>query len=171
MHQGGFMSNRATLIFFCGKMGAGKTTESKKVAIDRNAVLISEDVWLSKLYPDQITSFDDYIKFSSQLRPLIKAHVQNILKTGTSVVMDFPGNTKKQRQWFKYLSISAEATNELIYLKVNDALCLKQIEKRSIEQPSRAVFDTEEMFYHVTKYFEEPEANEVERFVIVERSV
>ena len=63
MRQGGFMSHRGTLIYFCGKMGAGKSTESKKIAIERNAVLISEDEWLSKLYPNQITSFDDYIKF------------------------------------------------------------------------------------------------------------
>ena len=57
------MSNEGVLIFFCGKMGAGKSTESKKVATERNAVLISEDEWLSELYPNQITSFDDYIKF------------------------------------------------------------------------------------------------------------
>jgi hypothetical protein len=40
------------LFFFCGKMRAGKTTKSKKIAHDRNAVLISEDEWLelSELY-------------------------------------------------------------------------------------------------------------------------
>jgi len=164
------MDHRGTLIFFCGKMGAGKSTESKKVAIERNAVLISEDEWLSKLYPNLITSFDDYIKFSGQLKPLIKVHVQNILRTGTSVVMDFPANTKKQREWFNNLSIEAKAKNELIYLKVNDALCLKQIAQRSCEQPSRAAFDTEEMFYHVTKYFEEPDASEVTNVEVVVRS-
>jgi len=151
-------------------MGAGKSTKSKSVAIERNAVLISEDEWLAKLYPDQITSFDDYIKFSGLLRPLIKMHVQNILRTGTSVVMDFPANTKRQRKWFNNLSIEAESKAELIYLKVNNALCLKQIAQRIIEQPSRAAFDTEEMFNHVTKYFEEPEESEVECFVTVERN-
>jgi len=151
-------------------MGAGKSTKSKLVAIERNAVLISEDEWLAKLYPDQITSFDDYIKFSGLLRPLIKMHVQNILRTGTSVVMDFPANTKRQRKWFNNLSIEAESKAELIYLKVNNALCLKQIAQRIIEQPSRAAFDTEEMFNHVTKYFEKPEESEVECFVIVEKN-
>jgi predicted kinase len=167
MRQGGSMAHRGTLIFFCGKMGAGKSTKSKAVAIERNAVLISEDEWLSKLYPDQITSFDDYIKFSGQLRPLIKGHVQNILRAGSSVVMDFPANTKRQREWFNNLSIEAESKAELIYLKVNNELCLKQIAQRSIEQPSRAAFDTEEMFHHVTKYFEEPDTNEVTNFEVV----
>ena len=167
MRQGGFMIHRGMLIFFCGKMGAGKSTKSRIVAIERNAVLISEDEWLSKLYPDQITSFEDYIKFSGQLRPLIKVHVQNILRTGTSVVMDFPANTKKQREWFNNLSAEAESEAELIYLKANNALCLKQIAQRSAEQPSRAAFDTEEMFYHVTKYFEEPDASEITNYQVV----
>jgi hypothetical protein len=47
------------------------------------------------------------------------------------------------------------------------ALCLKQIAQRSIEQPSRAVFDNEEMFYHVTKYFEEPDKNEITNIELV----
>ena len=167
MRLGDFVSYQSSLIFFCGKMGAGKSTKSKAVATELNAVLISEDEWLSKLYPDQIKSFDDYIKFSGFLRPLIKAHVQNILRTGTSVVMDFPANTKRQRKWFTNLSIEAESKSKLIYLKVNDALCLKQIVKRSIEQPSRAAFDTEEMFHHVTQYFEEPDPSEVQDIEVI----
>jgi len=148
-------------------MGAGKSTKSKSVALERNAVLISEDEWLAKLYPDQIRSFDDYIKYSGLLRPLIKIHVQNILSTGTSVVMDFPANTKKQREWFNNLSMEVESESELIYLNVSDALCIKQIAQRSLEQPSRAAFDTEEMFHHVTKYFEEPDENEFSNFELV----
>ncbi len=35
-------------------------------------------------------------------------------------------------------------------------LCIKQINKRREEQPERSSLDTEEMFYHVTKYFEIP---------------
>lgn len=161
------MAHRGTLIYFCGKMGAGKSTQAKAVAAERNAVLISEDEWLSKLYPDQISSFDDYIKFSSQLRPLIKAHVQNILRTGSSVVMDFPANTKRQREWFNKLSVEAESESELIYVKASDVLCLNQIAQRVIEQPSRAAFDTEDMFNHVTKYFEEPTESAVKILVVV----
>ena len=39
------MNVNGTLIFFCGKMGAGKTRKSKQTAHDQNAVLISEDEW------------------------------------------------------------------------------------------------------------------------------
>jgi predicted kinase len=149
-----------TLILFCGKMGAGKSTQSKVIASEQNAVLLSEDEWLSSLYPQQVSSFDDYLKYSALLRPLIKSHVQNILSTGTNVVMDFPANTKKQRKWFLNLASEIGANHQLIYLNVSDDLCLKQIEKRRTEQPERAAFDTEAVFTHVTKFFEEPSQSE-----------
>ena len=41
------------------------------------------------------------IRISCPLRPLVKSHVQQILLTGTDVVLDFPANTLKQRAWFK----------------------------------------------------------------------
>lgn len=159
-----------TLILFSGKMGAGKSTKSKQVSQDRNAVLISEDEWLSTLYPNQITSFEDYLHYSSILKPLVKAHVVNILKTGTDVVMDFPANTVNQRKWFKELISDANAKNELIYLNRSNDICLKQIEKRRIEHPERAIYDTESMFNEVTKYFQEPDQSEGFNIQVVERN-
>ena len=150
------MKKTGILIFFCGKMGAGKSTKSKEFAFDNNAVLLSEDEWLSILYPQQILSFDDYIKYSALLRPLIKSHVQKILLTGTNVVLDFPANTVKQRSWFRSIVNEIDTQHQLIYLEVSDEQCIKQINKRREEQPERSAFDTEEMFYHVTQYFEIP---------------
>jgi len=39
----------ATLHFFCGKAGAGKTTAARKLAREQRAILISEDQWVSRL--------------------------------------------------------------------------------------------------------------------------
>jgi shikimate kinase len=171
LNNGNQMKANGRLIFFCGKMGAGKTTESKKVALDQNAVLISEDEWLESLYPGQITTFDDYLKFSRQLKPLVTSHVQNILRTGTDVVMDFPANTVSQRKWFKTLYSEIEAPHELIYLNISNEICLKQIAQRRTEQPKRASFDTEEVFHHVTSFFEEPSEDEGFNIKRIDRSV
>jgi predicted kinase len=86
------------LIFFCGKMGAGKSTKSFQIAKERNAILLSEDEWLESLYPNKIRSSGDYIKYSNKLKPLVKSLVQNMLKVGSNVVMDFPANTASQRK-------------------------------------------------------------------------
>lgn len=154
------MKSTGTLFFFCGKMGAGKTTKSKQIAQDNNAVLISEDEWLESLYPGQIKTFNDYLEFSGKLKPLITSHVQNILCTGTDVVMDFPANTVSQRKWFKNIFTEINAPHELIFLNISDEICLEHIAQRRIEQPERTSFDTEEVFYHVTGFFQEPGAEE-----------
>ncbi|WP_270182284.1 AAA family ATPase [Alkalihalobacillus sp. CinArs1] len=154
------MNQLGTLYFFCGKMGAGKSTKSKQLARDKRAVLISEDEWLSSLYPNQITSFEDYLKFSAQIKPLLKKHVQNLLHVGTDVVMDFAANTRKQRKWFLDIASEVDTSHQLIFLNVNNDQCLRQIAQRRNEQPERAAFDTEEVFHHVTSFFEAPEASE-----------
>lgn len=154
------MKKLGTLYFFSGKMGAGKSTKSKQLAIEKHAVLLSEDEWLSSLYPKQINSFEDYLKFSAQLKPILKKHVQNILSVGTDVVMDFPGNTQKQRKWFLDIASEVNANHQLIFLNLNNEQCLRQIAQRRNEQPERAAFDTEATFIQVTKFFEAPEASE-----------
>lgn len=154
------MEQLGTLYFFTGKMGAGKSTKSIQIAREQHAVLLSEDEWLASLYPNQITSFDDYLRFSAQIKPLVKKHVQNILSVGTNVVMDFPGNTQKQRKWCLDIASEVNANHQLIFLNLNNEQCLRQIAQRRIEQPERAIFDTEETFIHVSKYFEAPEASE-----------
>lgn len=154
------MKQFGTLYFFCGKMGAGKSTKSKQLAIEKQAVLLSEDEWLSTLYPNQISTFEDYLKFSAQLKPMVKKLVQNILSVGTNVVMDFPGNTQKQRKWFLDIVLEINANHQLIFLNLNNEQCLRQIAQRRKEQPERAAFDTEETFFYVTKFFEAPKAFE-----------
>lgn len=150
------MAGMGTLFFFCGKMGAGKSTWSQKVASENNAVRISEDDWLSAHYPNQIETFEDYLKLASTIRPFVKRHVQQILVTGTNVVMDFPANTVRQRAWFVTLCSELGAKHQMIFLDLTDEQCLAQIAKRRIEQPGRAHFDTEAVFRHVTEFFEFP---------------
>ena len=152
--------SKGKLTFFCGKMGSGKSTRSSAIAIERNAVLLSEDEWLNSLYPNKIASLTDYIEYSNQLKPQIKGLVQSILATGTDVVMDFPANTTSQREWFRCVFSEIDAPHELVYIDLSNDDCLKQIEKRRAQQPERAATDTKEMFEAVTKYFIEPQSEE-----------
>ena len=149
-----------TLIFFCGKMGAGKSTRARRMAHERNAVLLSEDEWLAALYPGQITSLDDYIEYARRLRSPIQALVQSLLATGTNVVMDFPANTVAQRDWFRKIYTAVPAPHELVFLDVPDKVCLQQIGQRRSEQPERAATDTAEMFEQVTAHFAPPQPEE-----------
>lgn len=164
------MSAYGTLIFFCGKMGAGKSTLSEEIALERGAVLISEDEWLEGLFPGEIKDFNDYMRYSSRLKPVLTSHIEQVLLAGTSVVLDFPGNTRKQRAWFREIYSPKSIPHELYYLSVEDEVCLKQLKKRQREQPERAHFDTEEVFRMVTSYFEPPEESEAFNLQIVEQN-
>lgn len=154
------MNSVGTLYFLSGKMGAGKTTKSKELKKEKNAVLLSEDEWLESLYPNKIKTFEDYQFFSKQIQPLIKKHIQSILNVGSNVVMDFPGNTKNQRKWLLNIANEINAKHELIYLNVNNQKCLEQIKQRQKEEPERKDFDTEDTFNYVTSFFEEPKESE-----------
>jgi predicted kinase len=163
------MESKGTFVFFCGKMGAGKSTLSHKISQELNAILLSEDDWLSTLYPEEIKNFDDYLKYSNRLKPLLKSHIRSILNLGISAVMDFPANTRNQRAWFKDIFFNEDIPHRLIYLDVGDKTCLEQIAKRRETSPDRALFDTEEVFRHVTSFFQPPSEDEGFSIEIVRR--
>lgn len=150
-------------------MGAGKSTKSHELAEHHEAIVLSEDEFLGALYPEEIASFEDYLKYSSRLRPIIKQHVQDILRSGVSVVMDFPANTKAQRSWFAEIYLGCGAPHKLVYIKASDELCLSQLQKRRQTHPERARFDTEAVFRQVTSYFQPPTNDEGFLIEVVER--
>lgn len=162
--------SKGILIFFCGKMGAGKTMKSLEIAQKRNAVLLSEDEWLESIFPHEITSLEDYIRQSRKLKPPMKKLAQSILTAGTDVVMDFPANTIAQREWFRTIFTEINASHNLLYIDLPNEVCLEQISKRNKEQPERAVTDTAEMFEQVTQYFVPPTSEEGFNITVISRN-
>jgi predicted kinase len=61
----------------CGKIAAGKSTLTQRIAARPSTVLISEDQWLSKLYVDEIHTLGDYVRRSGQLRDALVPHVES----------------------------------------------------------------------------------------------
>lgn len=163
--------SKGVLTFFCGKMGAGKTTKAREIAGSTNAVLMSEDEWLAAVYPGKIASLDDYLGYSALLKPQIKKLVQSILTAGADVVMDFPGNTPSQRQWFRGVFSEIQAPHNLIYIDLPNHVCKAQVAQRRIEQPERSATDTEAMFEQVTKYFVPPAVDEGFHITVVTRDI
>ncbi|MFT6557421.1 MAG: putative kinase [Sneathiella sp.] len=141
-------------------MAAGKTTYARELAEKEKAVLISEDLWLSRLFPEEINTFQEYLTCSSRLKRVLQDHVQSLLRDGVSVVLDFPGNTRGQRAWFKNVCKEANAEHCLHYLERSNAECLVQLKKRNREKPEGSKRTSPEEFMMVTSYFEEPSVEE-----------
>jgi predicted kinase len=107
----------------CGKIGAGKSTLTKRLAAAPATVLISEDDWLAALYPDEIHTLADYVRCSGRLRQIMAVHVEALLVSGMSVVLDFPANTLNSRAWARGIFEKAGVAHRLHFLDVPDAVC------------------------------------------------
>src|ERR1051325_7895414 len=125
------MSNSAKLIFFCGKMASGKSTLARDLAHRENAVIFVQDEFLDSLFPDEITDIPAFVRYSSRLKNALAPHICDLLSRGISVVLDFPGNAKVQRAWFRELVEWPNVGHELDFVDASDALCKRQLRERS----------------------------------------
>jgi predicted kinase len=148
------------LYFMCGKMAAGKSTHAKMLATAKSAVLFVQDDLLEALYPDEIRDIKDFVKCSARLRDALSPHIVALLSRGISVVLDFPGNTKTQRQWFRQLFESANVEHELHYIDTPNDVCKQQLKQRSQHLPVGAPWTTDAEFEAITVYFQAPTDDE-----------
>lgn len=149
----------ATLHLLCGKIAAGKSTLARRLASETRSLLISEDFWLSRLYPEEIQTLEDYLRCSGRLKQAMGPHVEALLRAGQSVVLDFPANTRRQRDWLRSLFVAAGADHRLHYLDLPDAVCKARLQHRNREgghdfAPSEDDFDL------ITGYFQPPAPEE-----------
>jgi predicted kinase len=154
------MSTGAKLIFLCGKMAAGKSTLARDLAERERAVLLVQDQFLDCLYPDEIVDIPGFVKYSSRLKNALEPHVCALLAKGVSVVLDFPGNTKAQRAWFRGMFERAGVEHELHFVDASDALCKSQLKNRSKDLAAGAAWTTDAEFEAITVYFQPPSADE-----------
>lgn len=150
----------ATLHFFCGKAGAGKSTRARALAESTDAILISEDIWLSRLYGEEMKDFEDYKRLSVRLKTVIGPLAIDLLRAGNDVVLDFPANTRATRAWFRTVFEAAGAAHVLHYLDSADAACLAHIAQRNAERPEGSHHLSAEQFAAISAYFVAPSADE-----------
>ena len=154
------MSPTPKLFFLCGKMAAGKSTLARDLAERNNAILLVQDELLESLYPGEITDIPAFVKCSSRLKQALESHVCALLSKGISVVLDFPGNTKAQRAWFRVIFERAHVEHELHFVDASDAVCKSQLKDRSKDLPPGVPWTTEAEFDAITSYFQPPSADE-----------
>src|SRR4029450_7604013 len=147
---------RAKMYFMCGKMAAGKSPYARELARTKNAVLLIQDEFLDTLYSGEIRSIEDFVKYSARVRDALSPHIQDLLTRGVSVVLDFPGNTRVQRQWFRQILESANVEHELHFIDAPNDLCKRQLKQRSAALPAGSPWTTDAEFDAITAYFQAP---------------
>ena len=150
------MPTPGKLSFFCGKMAAGKSTLAKQIVARTDAILLVQDDWLTHLVPEEIADVEAFRKYSRRLTAALTAHVSTLLARGTSVVLDFPANTRGQRAWFRELIDRTRAPHELHFVDTPDTLCKAQLRERSRDLAEGAAWTTDAEFEAITRFFEPP---------------
>ena len=148
------------LFFLCGKMATGKSTLARQLAARENAMLFEQDHWVETLFPHMIVNVATYIEYSGRINRLIAPIVVDVLKRGTSVVMDFPGNTVNQRAWFRSIIDQAGAQHELHFVDTPDDVCKAQLKARSAHLPPGTKWTTDEDFELISSHFRAPSPDE-----------
>lgn len=152
------MEAPSTLHLLCGKAAAGKSTLAARLARAPATVLIAQDRWMARLYPD-LKTVDDHLRTVPRLRDAMDGHIADLLRAGVSVVLDWPANTKATRRWMRGIFESAGAEHRLHYLEAPNEVCLQRLHTRNAAGGHEYTLNPEE-FEALTRVFEPPTAEE-----------
>ncbi|MET0402802.1 MAG: ATP-binding protein [Cystobacter sp.] len=157
---------RPVLHFIAGKVGSGKSTLARELARTLPAVHVCEDQWIS-LLGAEVRTLRDYVRHSGRCRTLMGPHLRDVLRVGTSLVLDFAGNTPRDRAWVRGLFEPMGAEHVLHVLEVPDAVCLARLRQRNTERlPGQFWFEVDEALFHeAARYYVPP--REAEGFHVV----
>jgi predicted kinase len=156
--------NTPTLYMLCGKVAAGKSTLCADLARP-GAIVIAQDHWMSRLYREEMQTVEDYIRLIARLRAAMGPHLVDLLRTGLSVVLDWPANTLESRSWMRGIFEQAGAAHELHYLDVSDATCLARLHERNVAGCHQYTVSDED-FERLTRYFEPPKPVEMLNVIV-----
>ncbi len=151
--------NKPALHLLCGKAAAGKSTLCARLAKTPRTLVISQDTWMAALYPDELRTIPDYVRLVPRLRAAMGPHVAEILRTGLSVVLDWPANTVATRSWMKGMIEAAGVDHTLHWLDVPEVVCLARLRARNAAGAHEFTL-TEAQYRELTRYFEPPAPEE-----------
>lgn len=147
-------------MFLCGKMAAGKSTLARQLAERERAILFEQDHWVETLFPNLIVNVATYLEYSGRINRLVAPQVVDLLQRGINVVLDFPGNTRNQRAWFRGIIDRAGADHELHFVDTPDEVSRAQLKARSAHLPPGTPWTTDADFDLIASHFKAPEPDE-----------
>lgn len=155
----------ATLHFIYGLPGSGKTSLARRLSIDLPATMFCEDEYLATYLAHRgrpVADLADFLGALREVRKVIEPLALAALRTGSSVVFDFAGNTVAHRAWARSVAEAAGAAHLLHVLDVPLEECRRRVQGRNADKPAGLYFGdvSDAMFDMVVPHIVPPTAGE-----------
>lgn len=82
-----------------GVAGSGKTSRARELCAGGRAVRFTLDEWMIRLYPDLDFASSDYGVRAEEVKDLIWSVAEQVLHSGTDVVLDWNSWSRQRRAW------------------------------------------------------------------------
>ena len=150
----------ATLLLTCGLPGSGKTTLAKRLERERDALRLTPDEWIARLYGPKLTPPAlDWCRDPGEAIQWELA--ERALRLGVNVILDFGFWSRSEREEFRARAAALGAGSEVHFLDVPRAELSSRIAARNVEPPPGAFRVTEVQLDAWWKVFEPPTEDEL----------
>ena len=152
----------------CGKICSGKSYYARELARRENAVILSCDDLMLGLYPPLLGDRHDEV--AAKAREYLHARALDILRTGTSVILDWGFWKKDDRQRVQQFYEEKGLKVHWHYMDTSDEVLLERIDLRNeqvLAGRNRSYYVDEGLFRKMTFNFEKPDNGEMDENWIV----
>ena len=151
----------ATLFLMCGLPGSGKTTLAKRLERERDALRLTPDEWIARLYGRSLTP--PALDWCRDPVEAIQWQVaERALRLGANVILDFGFWSRAEREEFRARAAALGAGSELHFLDVPRAELSARVAGRAGPEPPPGTFHvTDAQLDAWWQVFEPPDADEL----------
>ena len=158
----------AKVIALCGKICSGKSTYAEKIRGDNNAVVLNPDTILLTLFDENLG--DRHEEIFEKVRIYLYQMAENIINTGTNVILDFGLWTYKERRDIRLFFTKRDINIEIHYVNTPPKIIESNIKKRNRIRNGVNYYIDDSILNKCLSLFEEPDNSEtdlvIEDFVL-----
>lgn len=150
------------LYLLCGLPAAGKTTRARELEMAANAVRLTADEWIIRLYPDdaEAAARDER---RDRVESLQWQLVERLLGIGTDVVLDWGLWTRTERAHYRQRAEALGARVKIELVEAPLSVLRGRIAARNRDRPPGAFHISAEEMEEFAALFERPTAEELSK--------